>query len=610
VPFVIGDPAAANAPLVLPPPPADLLALPPLADVAARWLMLLGLALVLGGLVFRALVWRPGAIAAATQMAFDRRARQAEVTGAVIAAGGTLAALLVASVTAGANPLVFATGSRVGLVLLARLMAIAALAMILWRARSRRLTLGLGAALIALVTLSILSHSAAPRGTGTWAAAATLISIGFDLLHLVATAAWIGGLPALLLAIIAVRRHESERRGAILTPLVARFTGVATAAVIVLAATGTFAAMQQIGGPGELWTTAYGRALLIKLALFGGLLLFGGLNRWWLHPRLAGDGGESGLRAMRRSVGAEIGLSLLLLVAVGVLTASAPAREAAAQGPGTTQTARVGGVQLSLQVVPGDVAGDTYAVTARGLPAGAEPEAVLRASMPAHHMDPQELRLREVEPSRWGARGALLAMPGLWDVEAIVRAPGMNDVRHMFYVDTSPATGAGESQPAAPWTVLLTAALVLAALSQLAIDRRWQGRLQTGALATIAVAFVATAIPYYGARASEVRNPLGETPEVLAAGEAIYRQSCASCHGASGRGDGPAADMLAGLPAAFTVPHFGTHSDAEVFEWIRDGKPGTAMPAFGDQLSEEAIWQVITHIRRLYSDSQSQAARQ
>jgi mono/diheme cytochrome c family protein len=58
------------------------------------------------------------------------------------------------------------------------------------------------------------------------------------------------------------------------------------------------------------------------------------------------------------------------------------------------------------------------------------------------------------------------------------------------------------------------------------------------------------------------------------------------------------------LPADFTDPHFATHTDGQVYGWIKGGKPATAMPAFGERLNEDQIWQVVTYIRQLYADAQ------
>jgi mono/diheme cytochrome c family protein len=366
--------------------------------------------------------------------------------------------------------------------------------------------------------------------------------------------------------------------------------------------------LQQIGQISELWTTTYGLALTIKLGLFLLLLLLGAYNRWRVEPLLASKRHTPAtLDRLRQSVWLEIGASVVLLLTVGALTSSAPARNIESQAPGFVERAAVGDVALTLQVVRGNIAGDTFALDVQGLPAGAQPEVFVRASMPAHGMGEQEIQLNEVEPGRWGGRGSLLTMPGGWNVEAIVRAGGMNDVRHTFTVDTTTLSGPQAAQTSMPvWALLLVSALLAAALSQLPIHRRWQSRFQLGSIALVASAFVASTVPYYFARATVTENPLSATPEVLAAGKQIYQQNCVTCHGESGRGDGPAARTLPGLPADFTLPHFAMHTDLEVSGWIKNGKPGTVMPPFGEKLDDEQVWQVVTYIRQFYKDANGQ----
>ncbi|HEX6292255.1 MAG TPA: CopD family protein [Herpetosiphonaceae bacterium] len=609
VPFAIGDPAAANAPLLLPPPPPDPQALPPALDVASRWLTVLGLSLVVGSAIFGWLVWQPIAAGDAVSERLRAMLRWLEIGAALLALLGTIGMLALAASRTGLGVMDLIGGSRVGLILALRLGLVLALVVALWpELRSRRaLTLALGCA--ALLTISLLSHSAAPRTQDNPAVSSifTGLAIAFDFVHLLATAAWVGALPALLLGLLLMRRSDQDTQRASPTLLVARFTALATAAVIVLAATGSYAALQQIGQVRELWTTTYGLALTIKLGLFLLLLLLGGYNRWRVAPVVddAERGLPAGLAHLRRSVRIEIGAGVALLLAVGVLTSATPARDVLSQAPGYIASAAIDEAAVTLQVVRGNVAGDIYAVDVRDLPAGVQPEVFVRASMPAHGMGEQEIQLREVEPGRWGGRAALLTMQGAWSVETIVRASGMNDLRHTFTVDTT--TLKRDSAPSAGpalWAVLLVIALMAAALSQLPLHRRWQGRLQMSSLALIGGAFIATTLPYYFARATATENPLSATPEVLAAGRQIYQQNCVSCHGETGRGDGPAARSLPGLPADFTQQHFVTHTDAEIFGWIKSGKPGTVMPAFGEDLSDEQIWQVVTHIRELSKGGQ------
>jgi mono/diheme cytochrome c family protein len=97
-------------------------------------------------------------------------------------------------------------------------------------------------------------------------------------------------------------------------------------------------------------------------------------------------------------------------------------------------------------------------------------------------------------------------------------------------------------------------------------------------------------------------NPLRPTEPILADGQRIYDQNCASCHGERGRGDGPAGEALRPQPAS--LRHLGHMSmmanDAYLYWTIADGgQPvNSDMPAFKEALAEEDIWSVIYYIRR------------
>jgi mono/diheme cytochrome c family protein len=95
-------------------------------------------------------------------------------------------------------------------------------------------------------------------------------------------------------------------------------------------------------------------------------------------------------------------------------------------------------------------------------------------------------------------------------------------------------------------------------------------------------------------------NPFAADLAAIDAGAQIYAGNCASCHGDGGRGDGPAAAQLQPPPADLTT-HLapGKHSEGEIFRWIRDGVPGSAMPAFGEIISEENRWRLISYLRTL-----------
>ena len=86
----------------------------------------------------------------------------------------------------------------------------------------------------------------------------------------------------------------------------------------------------------------------------------------------------------------------------------------------------------------------------------------------------------------------------------------------------------------------------------------------------------------------------------------VYAEHCAVCHGPDGRGNGPAAPSLHPRPRDFSGGVFKHKSTAEgqppalddIREIIRNGMPGTAMPAWGDLLSAADIDAVADQVRR------------
>ncbi|RMF93832.1 MAG: cytochrome c [Nitrospinota bacterium] len=98
---------------------------------------------------------------------------------------------------------------------------------------------------------------------------------------------------------------------------------------------------------------------------------------------------------------------------------------------------------------------------------------------------------------------------------------------------------------------------------------------------------------------------VGEAAEGNAeAGKKIYQQFCASCHGASGRGDGPAAAALNPKPRNFTDKELMSQkSDERLFNVIKKGGAANGlspvMPPWGASLKDSQIWDLIAYIRTL-----------
>ncbi|HUC10977.1 MAG TPA: copper homeostasis membrane protein CopD [Stellaceae bacterium] len=80
-------------------------------------------------------------------------------------------------------------------------------------------------------------------------------------------------------------------------------------------------------------------------------------------------------------------------------------------------------------------------------------------------------------------------------------------------------------------------------------------------------------------------------------GARLYAENCALCHGAGGRGDGPAAAAMAIRPADLVAPRLATHTPGDLFWWVSHGKGNGAMPGFAGMLSAAERWDVINFVR-------------
>jgi cytochrome c oxidase cbb3-type subunit III len=95
--------------------------------------------------------------------------------------------------------------------------------------------------------------------------------------------------------------------------------------------------------------------------------------------------------------------------------------------------------------------------------------------------------------------------------------------------------------------------------------------------------------------ASAQKNPLAGDPRAAKAGESEFRINCALCHGLGAKGGGRGPDLTRAVKKH-------VHSDADMFQVISNGIPGTAMPANGTNgqgvgMTDHEIWQIIAYIR-------------
>ncbi len=83
----------------------------------------------------------------------------------------------------------------------------------------------------------------------------------------------------------------------------------------------------------------------------------------------------------------------------------------------------------------------------------------------------------------------------------------------------------------------------------------------------------------------------------LAQGKVVYEKICFTCHGLSGKGDGPAAAALLQKPADFTdSAHSKFYSDQGRLHIIKKGVEGTPMVAWEAAFSEDEIKAVYGYV--------------
>jgi putative copper resistance protein D len=164
-----------------------------------------------------------------------------------------------------------------------------------------------GGCILALVGSVMTSHSAARTDHR-----ATLIAL--TAAHHIAAAAWIGGMPYLLLALAKIPDRDSS------ISILRRFSSLAIASVAVLLGAGIAMSRFYVGTMAALTGTSYGAMLIAKTVLTASILLLG-----WLNFRTVRADRAFPLLRLRRFAEVEAGIGVTVILAAASLTSSPPA---------------------------------------------------------------------------------------------------------------------------------------------------------------------------------------------------------------------------------------------------------------------------------------------
>ena len=160
------------------------------------------------------------------------------------------------------------------------------------------------------------------------------------------------------------------------TPLFARFSTYAIAAVAMLLTAGSVIAAIQLRTPSALLDTAYGHRLVAKLGLVAALVLLAAVNRLWLTPGVASGSNRSG-HCLRVTIAAELALASGIIIVTAMLGQLPPPRALAAEmhanhmdmathANGYTVAAIAGDRSAIVEVTPAHLGENRFAVTFLG----------------------------------------------------------------------------------------------------------------------------------------------------------------------------------------------------------------------------------------------------
>ena len=320
-----------------------------------RFFHLASAALLFGSFAFYFLVSRPALVRVAglessAFTAFDRRyLRFARWILLVVFLSGLLAfwlqivAVSGLSFAAALDPTVMGgvlVGTRYGVVWSMRMILLLFLEVIFNRLdRGESVNArALGLLLAALLVMAPAFSGHAAAGEGIW----LVVQLAVTAAHLLAASAWLGGLVMFAWFLLWLSRVEQVWHEAVFKTATRRFSALGFVSVTVLIATGAYNAWTLVGAVPPLVGTTYGQLLLIKLALLLPLVAVAAVNFLKLKPRIVALGAELStariaelLHRLKRNVTGEATLGAAILIVVGMMSVTPPARHVQPEWPFT-----------------------------------------------------------------------------------------------------------------------------------------------------------------------------------------------------------------------------------------------------------------------------------
>ena len=242
------------------------------------------------------------------------------------------------------------------------------------------------------------------------------IALLSDWSHVLAAAAWVGGL-AVLAVVVLRRQEEIDAVGPS-----RRFSRLAGTALTVVVLTGVVNALLHLGNPENLLGTTWGRLVIAKVVVVGVIAAMGWRNRTRLLPRLGGEDGARARSAFRMMAAAEVAV---MLVAFGLATGLASGIPADAEAASRIQSVAgaFGEGQINVTIDPAQVGSNlihVYFLDNNGRQQEVEDPALTFVS----DGEPIEARLFKAGPGHYTVLAQQFTTPGEYEMRLSARTAG------------------------------------------------------------------------------------------------------------------------------------------------------------------------------------------
>ena len=278
---------------------------------------------------------------------------------------------------------------------------------------------GLAAAAIIGIGTTVINTGHA--ATGRWREFATVA----DAVHLASAALWVGGL-----VVIALRARRERLRDEPARSFVQWFSQLALFSVALLALSGLVQGLRQSGSsPGDFVSSAYGRTLLVKVAVVMAVVAVASQSR-----RIARHAGGVAGRALVRAVRFELVLiAVVIAITAGLVDATPPRVAAAASGPLVIEET-IGNHVVEISVDPAragpvDLHVTLFEVGSFTTVQNRVDEVRAELSEPDQGVGPLAVKLLRGGPAHFISSDLVIPVKGKWNLTVTVRIGEFDETR-------------------------------------------------------------------------------------------------------------------------------------------------------------------------------------